>query len=399
MSITCLSQVELAYADGRSDKLYIIQVQQHETPAGTVYKAVFYYGRRGTTLSVHEKYSGPSLASAQAVASKQEREKRSKSSYSTWSVPPSGIPGMPASAPKAGAPGAATPASPSAAPAAKVVEGPLPMLAEAIDEDAVEFYLASPDWAMQRKYDGERGVVSMRRNGFVPTNRKGVRRAISQAVADALSRFLAQPDFSDERETTVDGELMGDMFVIYDVLTLRDTDVRKLSYLERYSALEMLLDADLGMLAETAWTEEEKRAMLNRARTEAWEGVIFRQLDSGYVNDRTKVLLKFKLWASATCRVLTTNTQRSVQVAVVDDDGEERFVGNVTIPVNQDVPEPDDLVEVIYLYLGEGGSLYQPIYRGVRTDKDEADTRSSLRKAPPEKRGESVVAPVLETVE
>lgn len=401
MSITCLSQIALSYMDSRSDKLYIIQVQQEETTAGTVYKTVGYYGRRGASLSVATKYTGASLPSANAAATKMEREKRGKG-YGTWSIPAAGIPGMPAGAPKLGAaPTGGTPASSATpAPAAKAIVGQLPMLAEAIDEDSLEFYLTSPDWAAQRKYDGERGVVSMRRSGFQPTNRKGELRAITQAVNDALSRFLSQPDFSDERETVVDGELMGDVYVIYDVLTLRDNDVRKQSYAERFASLEMLLDTDLGMLAETAWTEEEKRALLDRARKEAWEGIIFRQIDGKYVNGRTKVLLKFKLWASATCRVLTVNTQRSVQLAVVDDDGVERFVGNVTIPVNHDIPEPDDLVEVRYLYLGEGGSLYQPIYLGVRADKDDADTRSSLRKAPPEKRAEapSASAEVAEAI-
>lgn len=391
MSITCLSQIALNYMDTRSDKLYIIQVQQHETSAGILYKTVGYYGRRGASLSVAEKYNGVNLPSANAAASKMEREKRGKG-YDTWSIPAAGIPGMPAGAPTMGAAATGGASSPAAVPkpAAKAIVGQLPMLAEAIDEDSLEFYLSSPDWAAQRKYDGERGLVSMRRSGFQPTNRKGELRSITQAVHDALSRFLAQPDFGDERETVVDGELMGDVYIIYDVLTLRDNDVRKQSYAERFSALEMLLDADLGMLAETAWTEEEKRAMLDRARTEAWEGIVFRNVNGSYVTGRTKVLLKFKLWASATCRVLTVNTQRSVQLAVVDDDGLERFVGNVTIPVNHDIPEPDDLVEVRYLYLGEGGSLYQPIYLGVRTDKEEADTRSSLRKAPPEKRAEAI---------
>ena len=43
--------------------------------------------------------------------------------------------------------------------------------------------------------------------------------------------------------------------------------------------------------------------------------------------------------------------------------------GNVTIPVNFDVPNVGEVVEVKYLYARkQSGSLYQPIYLGTRTD-------------------------------
>lgn len=54
-------------------------------------------------------------------------------------------------------------------------------------------------------------------------------------------------------------------------------------------------------------------------------------------------------------------------------------MGNVTIPANQSVPRPSDLVEVEYLYAFVGGSLFQPQYKGVRDDPDEtAATVSQL---------------------
>jgi bifunctional non-homologous end joining protein LigD len=56
-----------------------------------------------------------------------------------------------------------------------------------------------------------------------------------------------------------------------------------------------------------------------------------------------------------------------------------RPVGKVTIPPNYDVPKVGDLVEVRYLYVGSRGALYQPVYQGVRTDKDGPDTYASLK--------------------
>lgn len=393
MSLTCISQVALENRTGGSDKVYIIQVQQEDGPAGTVYITKFFWGKRGDPRSVSEKYRGPSQATAQATADKQERDKRTKSGYSTMSLAAgAAIPGIPAGTPVFG--GASVPGTAAAAPAAPVIVGIAPMLANVLDEKDLEKYLTDPDWVCQRKYDGERSPASIRRSGITATNRKATVRTLAATSESELKKMTARTDFSDERETLVDGEEMpGGVYVIYDVVTLRDNDVRKLGFEERYSALEEMLQDHLGLLAPVAWTEEDKRAMLDKARAENWEGLMFRQVSSPYVNGRTDFLLKFKLWATATCRVHTvSSTKRSIGVAVVDESGDEVFIGNVTVPVNQDIPDVDSLQEIRYLYVGAGGSLYQPVLLGPRTDKDEADTRASLRPAPPEKSGELPLA-------
>ncbi|KVP17366.1 hypothetical protein [Burkholderia ubonensis] len=388
MTVTCLSQVALDYVGGGSDKVYVVQVQQHELPGGGVeYKAVGYYGRRGSTLSTAEKYKGPSQASAQAAADRLEREKRGKG-YSTMTVA-AGTPisGMPAGTPVFG--GASVPGA-AAAPAAPTptITGIIPMRAEVLSEADIEKYLSDPNWVAQKKYDGERSPVSIRRSAIAASNLKGMARSLAASSEAELKKLLAQTDFSDERETVVDGEeLPGGVYVIYDVTTLRDNDVRKLPFEERYAALEVLLADNLGLLAPTAFTEAEKRAMLAQAQAENWEGLMFRDISGTYVHGRTGLILKYKLWQSCTCRVLTVNTKRSIQLAVRDEKDDEVFIGNVTVPPSMDIPEADDLVEVRYLYAHDGGSLYQPVLLGIRKDKDEADLRSSLKAAPPEKRG------------
>lgn len=390
MSVSCLSQVTLDYVGGGSDKVYVVQVQQHDLAAGTEFVAIGYYGRRGSSLSKAEKYRGPSQASAQAAADRLEREKRGKG-YSDMPVAAgTRIPGMPSDAPVFGGASAAAPSAPSVP--KKTIVGILPMLATVADETRAEELMADPDYVTQCKYDGERVTVSLRRSGIQAANRKGEARPLTGPAEAELKKLLALPDFGEERETVLDGELMGDVYVVYDLVTLRDNDMKKRSFDERYAALEELLADNLGLLAPTAWTEEEKRAMLARAHKEGWEGIMYRNVNADYVTGRSPNLLKHKLWATCTCRVLTANTQRSIQVALLDETGNEVFVGNVTVPVNQDVPEPDDLVEVRYLYAMEGGSLYQPTLLGVRTDLDEADLRSSLRAAPPEKRGAAEAA-------
>jgi len=396
MSLTCLSQVALENRTGGSDKVYIIQVQQNDGPAGTEYIAIGYYGKRPSPSSTAEKYRGPSRASAQAAADRLENQKRTKSGYTNMSgvTPGVRIPGMPAGAPVFGGVSAPSPTPTAAAVAAAV--GIVPMRANPLDEKDLEQYLTDPDWVAQRKYDGERSPVSIRRSGISATNLSAKPRTLAADSEASLKKLVARTDFSEERETLVDGEeLPGGIFVIYDVVTLRDNDVRKQGFDERFSALEDLLADHLGLLAPTAWTEAEKRAMLAQARAENWEGLMFRKASAPYFNGRTSDILKFKLWASATCRVLTANgSTRSVGIAVREADGSETTAGNVTVPVNQDIPDTDALVEVRYLYVTAGGKLYQPTLLQVRTDKDEegADLRSTLRPAPPEKAPELPLA-------
>lgn len=386
MSLTCLSQVVLHNTSGTRDALYVVQVQQDITAAGTEYLAVGYFGRRGATLAPAPKYKGPSRSMADAEANKLERSKRSGGylDYAGGST----FPGLPAGAPTFGGPPTSSPASVAAAAAASAVPGgPSPMLAEVLTLDQLENFIKDPNWAFQKKFDGERMPVSIRRSGLVATNRKGKVRAMASAIETLLKKLIAQPDFSDDRESQVDGEVMlGDEYVIYDAVTIRDNDIRQLPYYERYAQLEALLAKQPQLLAETAWSEEEKRAMVERARREEWEGLMARHIDEAYVNGRTGWLLKCKLWETATCRVVAVNAKRSVQLAVREADNTETSCGNVTVPPDQAVPKPGDLVEVRYLYCTDGGKLYQTVLQRVRTDVDDADYRSTLRAAPPEKR-------------
>jgi bifunctional non-homologous end joining protein LigD len=78
--------------------------------------------------------------------------------------------------------------------------------------------------------------------------------------------------------------------------------------------------------------------------------------------------------------VSAINTKRSVQMAVWEN---ARLVpcGNVTIPANQPIPQVGDMAEIRYLYAMNGsGSLFQPVYLGVRDDIAAAEcTRDQLK--------------------
>ena len=87
--------------------------------------------------------------------------------------------------------------------------------------------------------------------------------------------------------------------------------------------------------------------------------------------------MKFKFTESASCCVFSVNSdKRSVRIGLLEirDDpikGQGMVpVGNVTIPPNHAIPNVGEIVEVEYLYAYPGGSLYQPVYRGKRSDLD-----------------------------
>jgi bifunctional non-homologous end joining protein LigD len=112
--------------------------------------------------------------------------------------------------------------------------------------------------------------------------------------------------------------------------------------------------------------------------------MVFKHIDASYVPGRPNsggTHLKFKLTASCTCKVVCQNPgKRSVSLAVYQHPGDGWVeVGNVTIPPNFPVPKAGILAEIKYLYAYSGGSLYQPVYLGSRTDVDCADSVNSLK--------------------
>jgi len=66
-------------------------------------------------------------------------------------------------------------------------------------------------------------------------------------------------------------------------------------------------------------------------------------------------------------------SKRSVALAMATTNKGMVEVGNVTIPVNFSVPPVGALAAIRYLYAYPGGSLYQPVYLGERTDVDVDD--------------------------
>jgi len=166
------------------------------------------------------------------------------------------------------------------------------------------------------------------------------------------------------------GEAIGENVYCFDLISLKDS-----SYWDRYNTMIKMMGNQPNLLVvPTAWTEKDKRALLQRLRDENAEGIVFKHKDALYTAGRPEsggAQLKFKFKATASIIAGAVNKgKRSVAMWMKDQLGLVN-VGNLTIYPNQTIPKKGEILEVEYLYAFKGGSIFQPVYLGPRDDIDE----------------------------
>jgi bifunctional non-homologous end joining protein LigD len=202
---------------------------------------------------------------------------------------------------------------------------------------------------------------------IVGINRSGLIVDLPQPIVVAAQELQV-------RNCLLDGEAVGNVYHAFDLLEEQGHDRRSSPYSTRLAEVVMLIDAvpeDAMLYAQTAIGTAYKRKMLEMLKTGGKEGAVFKRADAPYTPGRPAsggAQLKLKFTATASCLVASRNgNRRSVALELID--GKSRVgVGNVTIPVNQPIPLAGSVVEVRYLYAYDGGSLYQPVYLGLRED-------------------------------
>jgi len=111
--------------------------------------------------------------------------------------------------------------------------------------------------------------------------------------------------------------------------------------------------------------------------------VVFKRIGAAYSSGRPNSggdQFKFKFVETASVIVNAINAKRSVAIAVWEN-ASLIPCGNVTIPADQPIPQVGDMAEIRYLYaMPDSGSLFQPVYLGVRDDIAAAEcTRDQLK--------------------
>ncbi len=352
-----VAQISLYYKESSSDKVYNVQIIDKGSQQFTV---DFSYGRRGSTLQTGTKTATPvALPAAQKVYDKLVAEKKGKG-YSE------GEEGTPyAGTDKAGQ-----------------VSGLVPQLLNSIDIDRVYALLEDDDWFMQEKKDGFHQMIRVNDAGITVSNRKGLIVPASTKITQSIANVLTS-------SCVFDGETIGDKYVIFDLLEREGVDLRNRPAIDRYLQLVSFSinfeDQSAIEIVPCAITTADKKRMFERIEAERGEGVVFKKKNASYVPGRPNSggnMLKYKFKGSATCQVIQQNkAKRSIEVGVVanDNKGWLQTVGNVTIPSNFEVPSSSAIIEVEYLYAFPGGSLFQPVYKGLRADKDGPDVYNTLK--------------------
>lgn len=347
--------INLFYTEGSSDKAY--QAQLEEKDGGWVVN--FQYGRRGSTLKGGTKTASPvSFAVAKVEYDKIVREKKGKGYTED-------VTGSVYQDTDIGAD----------------FTGIVPQLLNDLREPGdIEARMKDDNFVAQEKHDGERRPVRRAADEVSGSNRKGLRVALPMAIVDDL-KSLGTSDF------LLDGEIMGDRYVAFDILEMNGKDVRGQSVQARLKLLQEVLESGNATLTcvemvKTSVGEEAKRALAARVAARRGEGIVFKHKTAPYVPGRPASggnQLKWKFTASATVRVASVHaTKRSVGLECLDGASVVKL-GNCLVPANHQIPAAGDLVEVGYLYLYRGGSLYQPQFGGKRADKSAPDELASFK--------------------
>jgi bifunctional non-homologous end joining protein LigD len=351
-----MNKADLFYKDAGSDKVYHCQIEDKGNGTAVVN---FQYGRRGSTLTTGTKTEKPvPIEKARAIFDKLVKEKQAKG-YS---------------------PGEAGTAYQHTDKEQRNT-GIVPQLLNEVDGNDLTIYLNSNEWCAQSKFDGKRVLVMRKGNDITGINRKGLSIGLPQAICDAALALKAE-------SFIIDGECIGDKLYAFDLLEMNGHDIRanQAGYGKRLKQLTQLMSKNASPaieLVETAITTDDKTAMLHELIEAKAEGIVFKNLHAASVAGRPNSggnQLKYKFYATASCVVEKESEDRhSISLKLLD--GKKWVsVGKVTIAQALALPKPGSVVEIRYLYAYKGGSLYQPIFEGLRDDIDVKDCKLSQLK-------------------
>ena len=208
--------------------------------------------------------------------------------------------------------------------------GILPQLLNAIEADDMNRLLHDDDFWMEEKIDGKRLLVWKNKGTVTGINRRGLECGIPDLLRQEI--LTVSGDF------ILDGEAVGDVLHVFDLLELDGKDLRGLRLMDRRRYFTALLETRSFSHIEVVGIHFgiQKQEQFRRLRKERAEGVVFKRCDSPYVPlrpSRGGDHLKFKFVKTASFVVTGHNTKRSVALALKDGD-QLLPTGNVTIPPN-----------------------------------------------------------------
>ena len=275
----------------------------------------------------------------------------------------------------------------------------------------IERMQSEGSWSWEVKVDGIRALVQVTDGQVRVTNRRA--RDITYRYPDVVDRLTGfpvdvildgeiacmdergRPDFARIHRRDAQGSalaarhLAGSLpaqFVGFDVLSVRDVDVRMLDYGHRREELAHLAPqlGDYGVVVPPVSTDG--LVMWQAVCDLALEGLVAKRRDSRYQGRRSPAWVKIKRTRRASLLVSgweagegsRASTFGALRLAALGGAGELVQVGSVGSGFSDaDVrsmwdllqrPNEPIVVEVEFLEFSPGGQLRQPVFKGVRQD-------------------------------
>lgn len=362
---TTVKSIKLFFQEQPSDKVYNVALVE----SGGGYTVRVEWGRRGANLSRGTKAVDVDRAAAEKAYDKVVRSKTRKG-YEVWSDD---------NAPAEVAPPAGEGSASKVAGDQREKLGQRAQLLNSVGDGELEALLTSEAVVAQQKLDGMRVLFHIIDGKVVATNREGQIVAFTSVAERVAAAFRGAPE-----GTVFDGELVGESYWVFDLLSYGDEDLREAGYEDRYERLTGIgVTTDEVTVVPTAWDEDEKRRLLAALEAQNAEGIVFKERDAPYTMGRPAsrgAQLKYKFTKSADV-VITENAGNAYQMAVYHE-GELRPAGKVFAgTTNESRAELDRLLsagenpvaEVKYLYATDDHVLFQPVFVRLRDDKPASD--------------------------
>lgn len=210
--------------------------------------------------------------------------------------------------------------------------------------------LRDSNYAAQKKFDGWRMVAYASPKRSIGYNRKGLPRNFPKVVGDELKALASAIG-----PVMLDGEVIGDKYIVFDLLEFDGKDYRADTYEHRQFVLKNMFQCAASLLKMVrydapAFSEADKTALLMKLIADGAEGIVFLRCDSRYKAGRQNDQFKLKFTKMASFVVVKLNDKNSVQVGLYDDAGQIVVNGDVTIRNGFFKPKPGDVLEIKYLY-------------------------------------------------
>lgn len=174
-----------------------------------------------------------------------------------------------------------------------IIQTPLEGLDSSLDE-----LISNPDYCLQEKKNGNRVLVKKAGHLVVGFNRLGGVTGVP-AVIENVMIFL-------EDDFIVDGEIVGDHYYIFDIISLNNEIVSSLTFVDRQKLITNLLYGKSSVLSSVSqlgcdYAETSKQSSLEFYRKKwnqnkdkvDFDGVVFKDIHGEYLRGKSNLCIKY----------------------------------------------------------------------------------------------------------